>query len=155
MLDNGCCGGTFLPRSEEEAWNWVVVRGSAARPADFFWSSPFLRDTMPSRASCYVPEGTNVKKIVQLGRLSEWRCTAGQTTSLWSWWERRMQKRQCCTWGSVFSPVPSEGRTAQGMDCEDLSEKYSHLHKTPVSVVPISMEGNVKILFLSCKICVD
>ena len=62
MLDNGCCGGTFLPRSEEEAWNWVVVRGSAARPADFFWSSPFLRDTMPSRASCYVPEGTHVKK---------------------------------------------------------------------------------------------
>ena len=66
-----------------------------------------------------------------------------------------MQKRQCCTWGTVFSPVPSEGRTAQGMDCEDLSEKYSHLHKTPVSVVPTSMEGNVKILFLSCKICVD
>ena len=62
-----------------------------------------------------------------------------------------MQKRQCCTWGTVFSPVPSEGRTAQGMDCEDLSEKYSHLHKTPVSVVPTSMEGNVKILFLSCK----
>ena len=35
-----------------------------------------------------------------------------------------MQKRQYCTWGTVFSPVPSEGRTAQGMDCEDLSEKY-------------------------------
>ena len=33
-----------------------------------------------------------------------------------------MQKRQYCTWGTVFSPVPSEGRTAQGMDCEDLSE---------------------------------
>ena len=45
-----------------------------------------------------------------------------------------MHKRQCCTWGTVFSPVPREGRTAQGMDCEDLSEKYSHLHKTPVSV---------------------
>ena len=54
--------GTSRPRSEEEAWNWVVVRGSTARPADFFWSSPFLRYTMPSRASCYVPEGTNVKK---------------------------------------------------------------------------------------------
>ena len=40
-----------------------------------------------------------------------------------------MPKRQCCTWGTVFSLVPSEGRTAQGMDCEDLSEKYSHLHK--------------------------
>ena len=63
MLDNGCCGGTFRPRSEEEAWNWVVVRGSTARPADFFWSSPFLRDTMPSRAPCYVWEGTNVKKL--------------------------------------------------------------------------------------------
>ena len=25
-----------------------------------------------------------------------------------------MQKRQYCTWGTVFSPVPSEGRTAQG-----------------------------------------
>ena len=37
-----------------------------------FWSSSFLRDTMPSRASCYVPEGTNVKKIVQMGRLSEY-----------------------------------------------------------------------------------
>ena len=35
-----------------------------------------------------------------------------------------MQKRQYCTWGTVFSPVPSKGRTAQGMDCEDLSEKY-------------------------------
>ena len=57
--------------------------------------------------------------------------------------------------GTVFSPVLSEGRTAQGMDCKDLSGKYSHLHKTPVSVVPTSMEGNVKILFLSCKICVD
>ena len=67
MLDNGCCGGTFRPRSEEEAWNWVVVRGSTARPADFFWSSPFLRDTMPSRASCYVPEGTNVKKLCKWG----------------------------------------------------------------------------------------
>ena len=67
MLDNGCCGGTFLPRSDEEAWNWVVVRGSAARPADFFWSSPFLRDTMPSRASFYVPEGTNVKKLCKWG----------------------------------------------------------------------------------------
>ena len=44
-----------------------------------------------------------------------------------------MQKRQYCTWGTVFSPVPSEGRTAQGMDCEDLSEKYPRLHKTPVS----------------------
>ena len=40
-----------------------------------------------------------------------------------------MQKRQYCTWGTVFSPVPSEGRTAQGMDCEDLSEKYPHLQK--------------------------
>ena len=67
MLDNGCCGGTFQPRSEEEAWNWVVVRGSTARPADFFWSSPFLRDTMPSHASCYVPEGTNVKKLCKWG----------------------------------------------------------------------------------------
>ena len=66
-----------------------------------------------------------------------------------------MQKRQYCTWGTVFLPVPSEGRTAQGMDCEDLSEKYPRLHKTPVSVVPTSMEGNVKILFRSCKICVD
>ena len=54
-------------RSEEEAWNWVVVRGSTARPADFFWSSPFFRDTMPSRASCYVPEGTNVKKLCKWG----------------------------------------------------------------------------------------
>ena len=26
-----------------------------------------------------------------------------------------MQKRQYCTWGTVFSPVPSEDRTAQGM----------------------------------------
>ena len=66
-----------------------------------------------------------------------------------------MRKRQHCTRGAVFSPVPSEGRTAQGMDCDDLSEKYPHLHQTPVSVVPTSMEGNVKILFLSCKICVD
>ena len=66
-----------------------------------------------------------------------------------------MQKRQYCTWGTVFSPVPSEDGTAQGMDCEDLSEKYPHLHKTPVSVVPTSMEVNVKILFRSCKICVD
>ena len=56
-----------------------------------------------------------------------------------------MQKRQYCTWGTVFSPVPGEGRTAQGMDCEDLSKKYPHLHKTAVSVVPTSMEGNVKI----------
>ena len=30
-------------------------------------SSPFLRDTMPSRASCYVPEGTNVKKLCKWG----------------------------------------------------------------------------------------
>ena len=67
MLDNGCCGGTCRPRSEEEAWNWVVVRSSTARPADFFWSSPFVRETMPSRASCYVPEGTNVKKLCKWG----------------------------------------------------------------------------------------
>ena len=33
-----------------------------------------------------------------------------------------MQKRQYCTWGTVFSPVPSEGRTAQGMDCEDVGK---------------------------------
>ena len=33
-----------------------------------------------------------------------------------------MQKRQYCTWGTVVSPVPSEDGTAQGMDCEDLSE---------------------------------
>ena len=64
------------------------------------------------------------EKIVQMGRLSEWRCAVDQTTSLWSWWERRMQKRQYCTLGTVFSPVPSEGRTVQGMHCEDLSEKY-------------------------------
>ena len=111
------------PRSEEEAWNWVVVRSSTARSADFFCSSPVLRDPMPSRASCYVPEGTNVKKLCKWGVFpsqSEWRCAVSQTTSLWSWWERRMQKRQYCTWGTVFSPVPSEGKTAQGMDCEDL-----------------------------------
>ena len=64
------------------------------------------------------------EKIAQMGRFSEWRCALGQTTSLWSWWEMRMQKRLYCTWETVFSPVPSEGRTAQAMDCEDLSEKY-------------------------------
>ena len=87
------------------------------------------------------------RKHVQMEPLSAWRYAVGQTTSLWSWWERGMQKRQHCMWGTVFPPAPSEGRTAQGIDCEDSSEKYPHLHQTPVSVVPTSMEGNVKLLF--------
>ena len=76
--------------------------------------------------TCLLLRATRHKreKFEQMGRFSEWRCAVGQTTSLWSWWEMRMQKRQYCTWGTVFSPVSSEGRTAQGMDCEDLSEKY-------------------------------
>ena len=110
---------------------------------------------MPSRASCYVPEGTNVKK------LCKWGVFPSEDVQLV---KRRLsgvdgrggcKNASTCTWGTVFSPVPSEGRTAQGMDCEELSEKYPHLHKIPVSVVPTSMEGNVKIFFRSCKICVD
>ena len=59
--------GYFPAEIGRRSLNWVVVRGSTARPADFFWSSPFFCDTMPSRASCYVPEGTNVKKLRKWG----------------------------------------------------------------------------------------
>ena len=77
----------------------------------------FAFSSWPDALTCLLLRARRHKreKIVQMGRLSEWRCAVGQTTSLWSWWERRMQKRQYCTWGTVFSPVPSEGRTAQGM----------------------------------------
>ena len=127
MLDNGCCGGTFRPRSEEEAWNWVVVRSSTARPPDFFWSSPFLRDTMPSRSSCYVPEGTHVKKLCKLGIFPSEDVQLVIQRLCGVDGRGECKNASTCTWGTVFSPVPSEGRTAQGMDCEEFVGKIPPL----------------------------
>ena len=125
MLDNGCCGGALWPGSEEEAWNWVVVRSSDRSTSRFLLEFAFSSWHDALRCLLIVRcQKAETWKFVHMGRLSEWRCAVGQTTSLWSWWERRMQKRQCCTWGTVFSPVSCEGRTAQGMDFEDLSENY-------------------------------
>ena len=71
-----------------------------------------------------------------------------------------MQKRQYRVRGTVFSPVPSERRTVQGMDCEDFGGKI-----TPPPPGPLRQNtcvcgahfdgGNVKILLRSCNICVD
>ena len=150
MLDNGCCGGTYRPRSEEEAWNWVVVRGSTARPADFFWSSPFLRDTMPSRASCYVPEGTNVKK------LCKWGIFPSEDVQL-------VKRRLCGVDGrggcKNASTVREELSFHRFLEKEEqrrewivkICRKNTPLTQTPVSVVPTSTEGNVKILSVPAR----
>ena len=79
---------------------------------------------MPSRASCYVPEGTNVKKLCKLGVFPSKDVQLVMRRLCAVDGRGGCKNASTCTWGTVFSPVPSEGRTAQGMDCEDLSEKY-------------------------------
>ena len=110
---------------------------------------------MPSRASCYVPEGTNVKK------LCKWGVFPSEDVQL-------VKRRLCGVDGrggcKNASTVRGELSFHRFLAKEEQRREWivkicrkntPRLHKTPVSVVPTSMEGNVKILFRSCKICVD
>ena len=64
-----------------------------------------------------------------------------------------MQKRQYCTWGTVFSPVPSEGRTAQGMDCEYLSEKYPTYTKHLCLWCPLRWRETSRYFSVPARLC--
>ena len=57
--------------------------------------------------------------------------------------------------GNCLPPPPSAGRTAQGMDCEDSSEKYPNYTKHPCLWCPIRCMETSKYFFHSRKICVD
>ena len=110
---------------------------------------------MPSRASCYVPEGTNVKK------LRKWGVFPSEDVQL-------VKRRLCGVDGRGgcknaitvrrelffhrFLAKEEQRREWIVKICRKIPPLTQN---TCVSVVPTSMEGNVKILFRSCKICVD
>ena len=66
-----------------------------------------------------------------------------------------MQKRQYCMWGTVFSLALSEGIRAQGMGCEDSSEKYPPTANTRVCCAHFYGGKCQDTFFRSCKTCVD